>query len=256
MSYCEPCPLCRLLLSQEQCYVVSEASIAHVQHHYCHLGNLASRAVAVWNSGVLLTRLLDALCRSNPSLFQDKTVFELGCGAALASIAAAKLGAAAVIATDANPEVLALAERNIARNDVAKVTVARPLQWGLLNAYEYENRADVLLGSDLTYNSGSWVALAETMATVLKPDGVVVYLSLGHAGFNVGGEMGGFLSVAGNLGLRVLTKDSPEWADRVGRQSTEALLASVLSPAERQAIEAGGGVRAVFLGRKPAGRRG
>lgn len=51
-----------------------------------------------------------------------------------------------------------------------------PLQWGLLDATEYDTSADVIIGSDLTYNSGSWVALAETMSTLLKDEGIVIYL--------------------------------------------------------------------------------
>ena len=137
--------------------------------------------VAVWNSGILLTRLLDKLNKLSPLTFQTKSIMELGCGAALASIALSKFGASSVLATDANTEVLELAQRNIERNNInnndnvgAAKTAA--LQWGLLDATEYESSMDVIVGSDLTYNSGSWVALAETMATILKPDGIVIYL--------------------------------------------------------------------------------
>jgi hypothetical protein len=42
-------------------------------------------------------------------------------------------------------------------------------------AADYENIADVVIRSDLTYNAGSWVALAETMSAVLKPEGIVIY---------------------------------------------------------------------------------
>ena len=142
--------------------------------------------VAVWNSGILLTRLLDKVnLLSNSSLFKDKTTVELGCGAALSSIAVGKLvgvsgggGATSsvVIATDNNPEVLNLAKRNIERNDLSGVVTTAMLQWGSMAAVDYENFADVIIGSDLTYNSGSWVALAETMSIILKPEGVVIYL--------------------------------------------------------------------------------
>ena len=78
--------------------------------------------------------------------------------------------------------MLALARRNVERNnrngvfsDGATVDVAA-LRWGALDAMEYDGVADVIIGSDLTYNSGSWVALAESMATILKPDGIVIYL--------------------------------------------------------------------------------
>lgn len=119
---------------------------------------------------------------------------ELGCGTALASIAIAKLAlggggrgsdvasssssssSSIIIATDANSEVLALAQRNIERNNLVDVAKTVALQWGLLDATEYESSADVIIGSDLTYNSGSWVVLAETMSTILKPEGILIYL--------------------------------------------------------------------------------
>eukprot|EP00571_Detonula_confervacea_P011052 CAMPEP_0172305618 /NCGR_PEP_ID=MMETSP1058-20130122/6866_1 /TAXON_ID=83371 /ORGANISM="Detonula confervacea, Strain CCMP 353" /LENGTH=444 /DNA_ID=CAMNT_0013017263 /DNA_START=20 /DNA_END=1354 /DNA_ORIENTATION=+ len=238
-------------------------------------GGMAGRTgVAVWNSGILLTRLLDKLNKSNPSIFKNKSILELGCGTALASIAVAKLGASSVIATDANQEVLALAQRNLERNvqnaaadnnnnmrssnnnNGMMVAKTMALQWGLMDATDYENNADIIIGSDLTYNSGSWVALAETMSTILKPEGIVIYLTLGHSGFNVGGELAGFLSVAENTGLQLLTKDSNEWKENIGSRSIDGLLASAITAEEKSVIDANGGVRVVILGKKKYGRRG
>ena len=143
--------------------------------------------VAVWNSGILLTRLLVKMnLMSNSTLFKDKTTIELGCGTALSSIAVGKIigalgdggGATSsvVIATDNNPEVLLLAKRNIERNNLSSVVRTEMLQWGSMSAMDYENCADIVIGSDLTYNSGSWLALAETMSIILKPEGIVIYL--------------------------------------------------------------------------------
>mmetsp|Transcript_1977 Transcript_1977/g.3359 ORF Transcript_1977/g.3359 Transcript_1977/m.3359 type:complete len:359 (-) Transcript_1977:2042-3118(-) len=200
--------------------------------------------VAVWNSGILLTRLIDEINR-NSSIFKGKTVLELGCGAGLASIALAKFGSSSVIATDANVEVLELAKQNFDLNNVSNLANTAELKWGLLDASEYDGIADVVVGSDLTYNSGSWLALAETMATVLKRDGIVLYLTLGHSGFNVQGELGGFLQVAENAGLRVLQEEQII----VGQKLTD-LLERITSNDEKQVINANGGVRAVLLGKK------
>ncbi len=63
---------------------------------------------------------------------------------------------------------------NSERNGTSNVARMALLHWGLLDASEYENAADVVVGSDLTYNSGLWVALAKTMSAVLKPGGYVV----------------------------------------------------------------------------------
>ena len=199
--------------------------------------------VAVWNSGILLTRLLDEINQSS-SIFKEKTVLELGCGAGLASIALAKFGSSSVLATDANGEVVWLAKQNLVLNNISSVATTAELHWGLLDAFEYDSVADIVVGSDLTYNSGSWLSLAETMATVLKPDGVVLYLTLGHSGFNVQAELGGFLQVAENSGLQVLNEE------QIIGQKLNYLLERVTTADEKQVISANGGARAVLLGKK------
>jgi ribosomal protein L11 methylase PrmA len=204
-------------------------------------GSVAGRTgVAVWNSGILLTRLLDSI---DSSIFKGKTVLELGCGAGLASIALAKFDAASVLATDANEEVLKLAQQNFELNNVTNVkTVA--LRWGMLDASEYDSVADIVVGSDLTYNSGSWLSLAETMATVLKPDGIVLYLTLGHSGFNAQAELQGFLQVAENAGLQVIREE------QIFGQNLSDILGRITSSDEKQLINANGGAKAIVLQRK------
>ncbi len=137
-----------------------------------------------------------------------------------------------------------MAKRNFELNNVSSVAKTAELHWGLLDASEYDASADIVVGSDLTYNSGNWLALAETMATVLKPDGVVLYLTLGHSGFNVQGELSGFLQVAENAGLQVLQEEQ-----LVG-QKLSYLLERITSTDEKQVISANGGARAVLLGKK------
>ena len=173
--------------------------------------------VALWNSGILLTRLLDELYQLDPSILSDRTVLELGCGTAVASIAALKLGAHRVIATDGNLEVVELAQANLKKNGVGvskeegngEGGEADVLRWGILDAVEYYDTADIVMGSDLTYNSGTWGLLAETMDAVLKPNGIAIYLSLGHSGFSVAGELGGFQTVIESQGhLDVVSEGS------------------------------------------------
>ena len=209
--------------------------------------------VAVWNSGILLFRLLDELSVSNPSnlsILRGKTVLELGCGTALVSIACAKLGAASVIATDANPEVLLLAEQNIERNNVSNVAKIAELHWGGLDASEFESAADIIIGSDLTYNSGSWLSLAETMSAVLRPGGVVVYLTLGHSSFNVGGEIDGFISVAENAGLQILTQGSDQWRKIIVNNSIDNIIFNMTTSSEKSVIDSDGGARVILLAKK------
>lgn len=197
--------------------------------------------VAVWNSCILLTRLLDSLVTMDRNFLTGKTVMELGCGTGLASIAASPLGAARVLATDGNPDVVALARQNAHRNQVDNVE-SKMLQWGFLDASDYAETADLVIGSDLTYNSGTWRLLAETLSTVLKPGGMVLYLTLGHSGFNVEGELRGFLSVVESEGLELITERAPRPLDNLSQT-----LLDTISPQEQSVLDGTGGVRVVLL---------
>ena len=111
--------------------------------------------------------------------------------------------------------------------------------------------ADLVVGSDLTYNSGSWRVLAETMETMLSPNGIVIYLSLGHSGFNVRGEMEGFTNLAKNVGLNVVTTPSQlPFNLPKGQSSLDAVLQSVVKPSERSILASTGGAQVVVLSRQ------
>ena len=177
-----------------------------------------STGLGVWNSSLLLARLLQGL---GPSYWKNAqqemtTVVELGCGTAVASLAAAVLGATRVVATDGNPSVVQLAAANVQANQEkmlrSAVVETAVLPWGMLNAMDYCEEANLVIGSDLTYNPAGWPVLAESMATLLRPaGGLVLYVSLGHAGFNVQGEMDGFLSVAQSRGLVPVPFSDPDY---------------------------------------------
>jgi len=222
-----------------------------------------STGTVVWNSSLLLTRLMERLAAADndettPKWIAGQTVLELGCGTGLVSLAAAALGARSVIATDGNPNVVELAARNIARNREKLLTArgeeedttimeATYLPWGLLPAMDYADAADLVVGSDLTYFSGNWPALAETMATVTKrKEGIVLYLSLGHSGFNVNAELQGFLSVAAGYGLMPVV--GIETLSE--RYLTNLLYKECLTPNERDMVSSSGGARVIALMRK------
>lgn len=88
--------------------------------------------MTIWNSGLILVRLFEAIALSDPQWFRSKTLVELGCGTGLASIAAAKIGAKSIFATDGNPNVIKLATDNIVRNDVAQIVQPSILSCKLL----------------------------------------------------------------------------------------------------------------------------
>jgi SAM-dependent methyltransferase len=220
--------------------------------------------LAVWNSSLLLCRLLQALAVADDTstavdkgefLSSQSSVWELGCGTGLVSLTSAALGAGNVQATDGNPAVVELAQRNLEANrsripNANCQLQAMLLPWGLLDASDYTDSADIILGSDLTYNAGSWRVLAETMATLLKPTGCVIYLSLGHAGFEVNAEMDGFLAVARSQGLvPVQSPMDPNWPLPAisYRSLEELLLQKCVSPAERDLLQSTGGVRVLVL---------
>jgi predicted nicotinamide N-methyase len=100
----------------------------------------------LWRSGVALARELE----SRP--LAGLKVVELGCGLAVPSIAAAR-GGAAVLATDACPEALALAGRNAQVNDVRIETAT--VDWA--EPAELVGRApfDLVLAADVLYERAS-----------------------------------------------------------------------------------------------------
>ena len=218
------------------------------------MSGAGNTGLAVWNSSLLLVRLLEAIQAQDPAFWNGRSVLELGCGPGLASMAASYLGAASVRATDGNPSVVSLALDNIrSTTSLPNPVVATELSWGLLNAIEYSESVDCVIGSDLTYNAGTWRVLAETMETVLKPDGFILYLTLGHSGLNVNAEVQGFLSVAQELGLTEVTPLDPTWPFPKSLPSTSLtnlLLQQCVSPQEMSVIQGTGGVRVMVLQKK------
>jgi predicted nicotinamide N-methyase len=114
----------------------------------------------LWRSGVALARELDGVP------LRGLRVVELGCGLAVPSIAAARAGAA-VLATDACAEALALVERNAHANQVLVETAT--LDWA--EPGELLSRApfDLVLAADVLYERPS-VALLLSLLPRLAPE--------------------------------------------------------------------------------------
>ncbi len=100
----------------------------------------------LWRSGVALAGELDGV------ELRGLRVVEVGCGLALPSIAAARAGAA-VLATDASAEALALAARNADLNEVRIETAA--VDWADPGELVARGPFDLVLAADVLYERAS-----------------------------------------------------------------------------------------------------
>jgi len=94
-----------------------------------------------WPGSQLLARFI----LDNPALVRDRIVLDFACGGGLAGIAAARSGAAEVLANDIDPLALQAAQINAALNGVSLT----PLEGSIIGTLP---RADLLLCGDVCYN--------------------------------------------------------------------------------------------------------
>ena len=140
-------------------------------------GGSASTGAAIWNGANVASWYLEN--RLGPAGMQGKSVVELGAGVGFTSLVANALGAAEVVVTDGNEDVLRLADVNIATNvdgaggtgkggegkvGMGKVRTAR-LRWNSddekpLFLSSTQEPWDFLLASDVTYKKAAWADLA------------------------------------------------------------------------------------------------
>ena len=142
-----------------------------------------------------------------PALVRGRRVVELGCGTGAVGCFAAALGARSVALTEGGSDALRrIAAKNVAANAdlfaTENVTVA-PLSWGAA----YGGSADVVLGSDVTYDRDSHDRLCATLASLLAPEGSVALLAHQHRRFasvlSGGSQLDHFLDAARDAGLDV-----------------------------------------------------
>lgn len=127
-----------------------------------------STGSAVWGGGVTLVNYMDSL---GSEYWQGKRVLELGTGSGLASITAAKLGAATALATDRDPAVLTLATENAGLNFANRGAFGTAeYSWGDPPPVAAGSNAwDVVIGADLTYNRDGWPYLVQAFKTIRAP---------------------------------------------------------------------------------------
>ena len=153
----------------------------------------------VWNAGALLAEHM--ALRLGPNFFAGKRVLELGCGTGLPGIVAARLGASRLVLTDGTAEVLARAKQNAAANLRDVPWAAQQLLFGEVTPEELAGKFDVLIASDVLYQSSGWRPLAQTAGELLAPNGVLLVAEAGHETSPADATLGGFRVVAEGSGL-------------------------------------------------------
>ena len=108
----------------------------------------------LWRSGVALAHEVDGL------ELRSRRVVELGCGLGVPSLAAAR-GGAAVLATDASAEALALVARNAEANGVQIETAL--VDWEHADEIVRRGRFDLVLAADVLYERTAVAALVSLL---------------------------------------------------------------------------------------------
>ena len=128
-------------------------------------------------------------------------MLELGCGTGLPGIVAARLGASRLVLTDGTAEVLARAKQNAASNLKDVPWAAQQLNFGEVTPEDLAGKFDVLIASDVLYQSSGWRPLAQTAGELLAPNGVLLVAEAGHETSPADATLGGFRVVAEGSGL-------------------------------------------------------
>lgn len=157
-------PVIELYLLQRREDEACLSDFAYAKKHQIDMTGL----VGLWPAEEVLTHF----CVSNPSLFRNKRVLELGSGYGLGGLAiAACTDAAEVVLTDGNPQVIEYVKANIRRNSKAfgttKVT-ACVLHWCDNVPSTFEQCFDIVIAADCTFFRASHTALARSVKDLMK----------------------------------------------------------------------------------------
>ncbi|MCU0863270.1 MAG: methyltransferase [Planctomycetes bacterium] len=122
--------------------------------------------IQIWPAAVATARLLTRV-----GTLLGKRTLDLGCGLGVPGIAAARAGAAVTFA-DRQPEALAFAGWNAARQPSAAAASLHQIDW---SREVVPGTFDLLLLSDVSYRPLHHHALKRHVAAVLDADGVVLH---------------------------------------------------------------------------------
>jgi ribosomal protein L11 methyltransferase len=110
---------------------------------------------------------LEWLDRNSP---QGKTLIDYGCGSGILAIAAAKLNASSIVATDIDEQALIATRENMRRNAIVDNTISTCFPEELA-----ATPADIVMANIL---SGPLIELADTLLNLVKPSGQIVLSGL------------------------------------------------------------------------------
>lgn len=125
----------------------------------------------LWPAAEALARYLN----DHPQLVKGKTVLELGCGLGLPSLVASYLGGE-VLATDFHPDVEEYFQRNCRHSSL--VSRYQRLNWR--EDCEDLGQFDVVMGSDVLYESKHPREVARGLIKFVKPGGIILLADPGR----------------------------------------------------------------------------
>ena len=128
----------------------------------------------MWEAGIGLSQLLTR------EMCEDKKILEIGCGLALPSFVASRFGGN-VIATDFHADVPIFLKINQQKNDIDFEYLVMNWRNELERTSPSLGLFDLVLGSDILYESQHAMEVAKALIAFLKPGGKIVLSDPGRA---------------------------------------------------------------------------
>ena len=122
--------------------------------------------------------LLAAEISARPALVQDRAVVELGAGAGLCAMVAARCGARTTAATDGDDRCLDLLRRNVAANGLDGTVAVSKCFWGR----DAPPVGDLVLAGDVLYKRSLVEPFLDALEAALAPGGRALLCHLPRAG--------------------------------------------------------------------------